>query len=229
VTSTSLLHLRDVSAGYGGVPVVQHLDIEVKAGEIVTLLGANGAGKTTILHTIAGVLRPISGEVHSSGSRLTGALHTRAKGGLALVTEERAVIHQLSVIDNLRLGTRQVDEAFRLFPNLKLIQHRRAGLLSGGEQQMLVLARVLSNKARLLLVDELSFGLAPLIVQSLLGTLREAADSGCGVLLVEQHPSLALSVADRGYVIGKGKVQLEGSSSDLLAQLNEIEATYLSA
>jgi branched-chain amino acid transport system ATP-binding protein len=213
-----IVELRNLSVGYSGVPVVSDLDVTVAAGEVVAMLGPNGAGKTTILHTIAGLLRPIAGQVLFDGRPLSGELHARARRGIALVTEERAVIRRLSAEENLRLGTRNVPLALTLFPELRPLLRRKAGLLSGGEQQMLVLARVLANRSRLLLVDEVSFGLGPLIVKRLLGA---------AVLMVEQHPAMALQISDRGLVLSHGRVQLEGPGPELLSRLPEIEEAYL--
>jgi branched-chain amino acid transport system ATP-binding protein len=228
VTADTVLELHGVAVGYGGVPVLDAVDATVRAGEVVAVLGANGVGKTTLLKSIAGVIRPISGRADFVGTPLTGPLHRRARRGIALVTEERAIIRKLTVAENLRLGTRQPAEALALFPELQKVLHRKAGLLSGGEQQMLVLGRVLANDVRLLLVDEMSFGLAPLVVRRLLDAIRAAADRGAAVLLAEQHPALALSIADRGYVLSRGSVRLAGAASDLLGRLEEIEQEYLS-
>jgi branched-chain amino acid transport system ATP-binding protein len=224
----ALLEVRGVFAGYSGVAVINEVDLAAKEGEVVAILGANGAGKTTLLHTIAGALPQLQGEIWFSGGLLTGSVHRRARQGIALVTEERAIIRSLTVKENLKLGTRNVKAALELFPNLEPFMKKKAGLLSGGEQQMLVLARVLANGAQLILVDELSFGLAPLIVKQLLASLREAADRGTAVVVVEQHPVQALEVADRGYVLNRGRVELSGSSEELFGRLSEIEETYLS-
>jgi len=228
VTAGPVLKLDGVAVGYAGVPVLSGVDLMARAGEVVAVLGANGVGKTTLLNTIAGVIRPVSGRPEFAGVPLAGPLHRRSRRGVALVTEERAVIRKLTVAENLRLGTRQPGEALKLFPELGEMLHRKAGLLSGGEQQMLVLGRVLANEVRLLLVDEMSFGLAPLVVRRLLAAIREAADRGAAVLLVEQHPALALGIADRGYVLSHGGVRLSGTAADLLGRLEEIERAYLS-
>jgi len=228
MTADVMLELDGVAVGYGGVPVLEGVHAAVRAGEVVAVLGANGVGKTTLLNSIAGVIKPIAGSVRLGGASLAGPLHRRARRGIALVTEERAVIRKLTVAENLRLGTRQPGEALTLFPELHNVLRRKAGLLSGGEQQMLVLGRVLANDVRLLLVDEMSFGLAPLVVRRLLTAIRAAADRGAAVLLVEQHPALALSIADRGYVLSGGGVRLTGAADELLGRLEEIEQAYLS-
>jgi ABC-type branched-subunit amino acid transport system ATPase component/branched-subunit amino acid ABC-type transport system permease component len=227
VTSEHLLELCNVDAGYSGVPVLQRINAAVSPGEVVAVLGANGAGKTTLIHTVAGVLPSLGGRILYDHSPLTGGLHRRARRGIALVTDERAIIRGLTVRQNLKLATRHPDLTLSLFPQLEALLDRKAGLLSGGEQQMLVLARVLLNQPRLLIVDELSFGLAPLILEQLLRAVRAAADEGAAVLIVEQHPSLALSIADYGYVLNRGEVVLEGAAAQLHARLGEIEQAYL--
>ena len=225
-----VLEVRDLSVGYGQVSVARGLSLTVRSGSIVTLLGRNGAGKTTTLHTVAGIIPPISGEVLVNGATASGPLHQRVRRlGIGLVTEDRAIIRRLSVIDNLRLGRGDADLAFELFPELAKLRKRTAGLLSGGEQQMLVLGRCLAARPRLLLVDELSFGLAPMIVRRLLEALRAiATDHDVAVLLVEQHPSLALSAADYGYVLARGEIRLSGPAAELRGRLHDIERSYLS-
>ncbi len=228
VTAAPLIETRKLSAGYGGVPAVRDLDISVSPGEIVALLGPNGAGKTTTLLTLAGELRPIDGEVLFEGTPTKAPLHRRAKRGVALVTEERSVFMGLTTAANLRLGQGDPAKALELFPELEKLMRRRAGLLSGGEQQILTLARALAAEPKLLLADELSLGLAPLVVQRLLRSVRTAVDErGLGVLLVEQHALQALKLADRAYVLRRGRVVLEGPAAELLDRLGEIEESYL--
>jgi branched-chain amino acid transport system ATP-binding protein len=200
----------------------------VRAGEVVALLGPNGAGKTTTLLTIAGELPPLAGEVQCLGMSSRAPLHRRVRRGLAFVPEERAVFTSLSVSGNLRLRPGATAEATQLFPELTPLLRRRAGLLSGGEQQMLTLGRALAGTPRLLLVDELSLGLAPLVLQRLLLSVRAAADAGVGVLLVEQHASEALSIADRVIVLRRGRVALEGSADELRGHVGDLESAYLS-
>ena len=221
-----MLEIRGLTAGYGDVPVVHGIDLRVDAGEVVALLGPNGAGKTTTLLALGGVL-PSTGEVRYDDRPLTGPLHRRARRGLGLITEERAVFRQLSTRTNLALGAGGVDGALEVFPELDRLLDRKAGLLSGGEQQMVVLARALAARPRLLLVDELSLGLAPMMVARLLTALGEAAADGMSVLLVEQHARQALEIAARAYVLLRGAIELEGTGADLLARLPEIERTYL--
>jgi branched-chain amino acid transport system ATP-binding protein len=224
----TLIEARGMSAGYGKMAVVRDMDLHVDAGEVVALIGANGAGKTTTLLTLAGELTPLAGEVRMLGEPTTAPMHVRCRNGLGYVTEERSVIMELSVADNLKLANVKPDVAFTYFPRLETIMDRRAGLCSGGEQQMLTLARALGREPKVLLADELSLGLAPLIVANLFKAIRDAADErGVGVLLVEQHVRQALKIADRVYVIARGRIALTGASEDIAGQLDKIEAAYL--
>jgi branched-chain amino acid transport system ATP-binding protein len=223
-----VLEARGVTAGYGPQPVIHDIDLEVDAGEVVTLLGANGAGKTTTLLALSGVLPLQKGEVLLSGKLETGPLHKRVRHGMGYVTEERSIFKTLSLIDNLKCGGVQVSDALELFPELEKRLHVRGGLLSGGEQQMLSLSRALCRKPNLLLVDEMSLGLAPLIVERLLKAVRQAAaERGCGVLLIEQHARKALHYADRVYVMGRGRLEMNVTAAEARARIGEIEATYL--
>jgi branched-chain amino acid transport system ATP-binding protein len=226
--TTTLLEARRLCVGYGGLPVVHDLDLDVGAGEIVVLLGANGAGKTTTLRAIAGALPVTSGEVLLRGRATKAPLHRRARAGVGLVTEERSVFMGLTAQANLRLGRGRVADALEMFPELHPLLGRRAGLLSGGEQQILTLARALAGRPWLLLADELSLGLAPLIVRRLLHAVRTAADGGIGVLLVEQHARQALAIADRGLVLRRGRIVMRGTARELRDNLDEIRHTYLS-
>ena len=223
-----LLECRGLSAGYGGMAVVRDLDLRVGQGEIVALVGPNGAGKTTTLLTLAGDLPPLRGAILIDGQPSHDPLYMRARRGLSFVTEERSVFMGLSAADNLRLAGVPRGKAIELFPELEPLMRRTAGLLSGGEQQMLTLARALGRAPRLLLADELSLGLAPLVVQRLLHALREAAD-GCrvGVLLVEQHVSQALKVADRVYIMQAGKIVLQGTGAEIGERIGDLERLYL--
>ena len=221
-----ILAASQISTGYHGHAIVEDFDLDVHAGEIVALLGPNGAGKTTTLLTLAGEIRPLSGELRLDGEPTKMPLHRRARNGLALVTEERSVFMDLTVKDNLRVGRCDVDRVFELFPELVPLAKRRAGLLSGGEQQMLTLGRALAREPRLLLADELSLGLAPMVVTRLLEAVRKAADEqGVGVVLVEQHVKQALRVADRVAVMRGGRVVVRGTVDEVAGKL---EVAYLS-
>jgi branched-chain amino acid transport system ATP-binding protein len=235
------LVVRELSAGYRGVPVVRELSLEVRPGEVVALLGPNGAGKTTTLETIAGLNHPISGSVELSGEQIGGTpAHLAAGRGLALVPEGRALFPGLTVREHLRLaggrggrgargrpGSRE-DELLEMLPELRKCLGRKAGLLSGGEQQMLAVGRALVTRPRLLLVDEMSLGLAPVIVDRLIPVLRRAANElGSSVLFVEQHVALALEVADRAYVLTHGRIGLEGPAAELRERRELLAASYL--
>jgi branched-chain amino acid transport system ATP-binding protein len=224
----TLIEARGLSAGYGKMAVVRDVDLRVEPGEVVALFGANGAGKTTTLLTLAGELPPLQGEVAFLGEPTRSPMHARCRNGLGYVTEERSVIMDMSVADNLKLAAVPPAKAFAYFPALERIMDRRAGLCSGGEQQMLSLARALGREPKILLADELSLGLAPIIVTSLLKAVRGAAtERGVGVLLVEQHVRQALAIADRAYVMERGRIVLSGTSEDVLAQIDRLEAAYL--
>ena len=224
----TLIEACGLSAGYGKMAVVRDLDLRVDAGEVVALIGPNGAGKTTTLLTLAGELAPLAGEVRFRGKPTSAPMHVRCRNGLGFVTEERSVIMDMSVADNLKLARVSPQVALEFFPALERVMERKAGLCSGGEQQMLSLARALGRYPTLLLADELSLGLAPLIVTNLLRAVRHAADEqGIGVLLVEQHVRQALQIADRVYVMERGRVMLSGTSHEVVGQLDKIEAAYL--
>jgi len=224
-----LLETRNLKAGYLGREVVNRVDLNVQAGEVVCLLGPNGAGKTTTLLTIAGELAPVDGLVMFSHVPTWTPMHQRVRtGGIGLVTEERLVFTRMTARDNLRLGGGSVEAALELFPELEPRLPVRGGLLSGGEQQMLALARALSRKPKLLLADELSLGLAPKIVDRLLGAVRDAADQhGTGALIVEQHARKALAYSDRMYLMARGEIRMELPADEAIERLDEIEDAYL--
>jgi ABC-type branched-subunit amino acid transport system ATPase component/branched-subunit amino acid ABC-type transport system permease component len=225
-----VLQVEGLSAGYGDLAAVRDLDLVVRAGEVVALLGPNGAGKSTTLLTLAGELPTLAGRMTYLGRSGNDPLHRRVRQGLGFVPEERSVFHSLTVAANLRLGPGPSDVALSLFPELRPLLGRRAGLCSGGEQQMLSLARALAARPRLLLVDELSLGLSPRVVHRLLDALRAAADDrGMGVLLVEQHVGRALEVADRACVLNRGRLVLDNSSEELLEDPGALERAYIRA
>lgn len=224
---SAVLEVQGIDVGYRSTPMVRDFSIAIEPGEIVALFGANGAGKTTAIRGICAMLPRQAGTVRLHGRDAPTKLHQMAQRGLGLITEERSTFANLSVECNLRLGRGDLDRAYTIFPELLELRHRRAGLLSGGEQQMLTLARALSRNIDVLVVDELSLGLAPLAVARLLTALRNAADDGLAALLVEQRIDLAIKVADKCAVMVRGRTAIEGSSTELQARLGEIHSAYL--
>tara|TARA_B100002052_G_C15721353_1_gene524296 strand:+ start:71 stop:847 length:777 start_codon:yes stop_codon:yes gene_type:complete len=235
--SSNLVEIKNLSAGYAGVAVIRGVNLNVNKGEVVALLGPNGAGKTTTLLTTSGLIKVLEGSVNVLGEPAnSGAPHKTARLGLAHVPEDRSLFFGLTVQENLRLGLRGergkknagYGAALDLLPALRPLMNRRAGLLSGGEQQMLAMARALASNPKVLLVDEMSLGLAPIIVERLLPIVRDiASETGAGVLIVEQHVHLALEVADRAYVMSHGEIVLEGSAGELAERQDLLEASYL--
>lgn len=231
----TLLALDDVVAGYGGPDVLKGVTLHVDEGEVVALLGPNGAGKSTALLTLSGLLHPRSGSACVMGENVdTRRPYRLSRRGLAHVPENRELIRSVSVDDNLKLGAAWLDrpayDVYQHFPVLRDLGRRRAGLLSGGEQQMLTLARAMIGQPRALMIDEMSLGLAPKIVQTMLPSVRRyASETGAGVLFVEQHFELALRTADRGYVLVHGEIVIDGSSQELIRRRSEIELAYLTA
>ncbi|MDY7102961.1 MAG: ABC transporter ATP-binding protein [Actinomycetota bacterium] len=233
MTDQPVLAIESMSAGYDGAAVVRDLDLDVRPGEVVALLGPNGAGKTTTLRAISGLVHPMEGTIRFDGRDLADVSPAaRAKLGIAHVPEGRGVFFGLTVAEHFRLGHMNerldADAAYRYFPALAEIRDRRAGLLSGGEQQMLALGRALARRPRLMLLDEMSLGLAPIIVERLLPVVAEyARDSGCAVLLVEQHLHIALTVADRGYVLAHGELAMHDTAEVLGRDHQLILSSYL--
>jgi len=222
-----LLRADGLVAGYGKVSVVRDVDLEVGEGEVVALLGPNGAGKTTTLLTMAGELPPLGGAVRYLDLEDRAPLHERSRAGLALVTDARAVFMRMTVAENLRTFRTTADAVVELFPELEPHLDRRVALLSGGQQQMLALGLALSRRPAVLLADELSLGLAPMVVDRLFSALRSAASAGVGVILVEQHVHKALKIADRVYVMDRGRIAISGTAVELRARVDEIQSSYL--
>jgi branched-chain amino acid transport system ATP-binding protein len=231
------LTVRNLHVKYGGIAAVHDVSLTVGRGEIVALIGANGAGKTTTLRAIVGLVRPTSGTIEVFGKNTLGArTHTLAAEGVALVPEGRAIFANMTVLENLELGSftkrepvakkQRLDRCLTLFPRLGERLTQEAGTLSGGEQQMLAIARALMSDPKLLLLDEPSLGLAPQLVEQIFESIVEIANSGVTTLLVEQNTRLALETAHRAYVLVTGSVTLEGASADLRAD-PRVQSAYL--
>lgn len=233
----SLLRLEKVTVKYGVIPAVQELNLEVRRGQIVALLGANGAGKTTTLKTVVGVLKPAHGRILYDGKDITTLpAPQRVRMGICLVPEGRGIFGRLTVRENLLLGAyhrkdqkevvKDLEEVYRLFPRLKEREHQIAGTLSGGEQQMLAIGRGLMSRPKLMLLDEPSLGLAPLIVRELYALIRSIRERGVTILLVEQSAPMAIGIADYVYVLETGTVKISGTPEDV-ESLEEVKKVYL--
>ena len=222
------LDVRGLSAGYGAAPVISGLTLHVEPGEVVAMLGRNGAGKTTTLMAIGGFVKRSAGDITIDGNAMGGPPHRRMRGLVGLVLEGRSVFPPLTTAQNLKVGDVAVADALQLFPELEARLNVRGGNLSGGEQQMLSLARAMCRRPRVLLLDELSFGLAPVICERLFSSVRQfAADHDIAVVLVEQHLHYAAQVADRAVVMSQGRIALELPSSELASRAGEVEQLYL--
>ena len=233
----SILHVEDLNVYYGSIHAVKGISFDVEEGEIVTLIGANGAGKSTTLNTVAGLLKPREGVVEFDGKSLLGvAPHTIVGKGIALCPEGRRVFLQMSVRENLEMGAftrtdasevaQSLEMVFERFPRLKERETQSAGTLSGGEQQMLAMGRALMSKPRLLMLDEPSMGLAPILVQEIFDIIEQLHEAGTTVLLVEQNARMALKVADRAYVLETGKVSMSGNANELATD-ERVKQAYL--
>ncbi len=235
-----MLKIRNLDAGYGSLTVLRRLSLHVKAGEIVTIIGANGAGKTTLLKTITGLLRPNAGEIFFDGRDIVRVPTEKiVLDGCSLVPEGRQVFAAMPVHENLLLGAyvqfkrgkkqdvlHDLDRVFTLFPVLKQREHQLAGTLSGGEQQMLAIGRALMARPKLIMLDEPSMGLAPLMVKEIFSIIVRIREEGNTVLLVEQNAKSALKIANRGYVLETGRIILEGDAEDLLSN-HDVQRAYL--
>jgi branched-chain amino acid transport system ATP-binding protein len=237
MAEASMLTVREVTTFYGAIQALHGVDLDVAKGEIVTLIGANGAGKSTLLMTICGNPRARSGSIRLEGEEITSLpTHAIIRRGVAQVPEGRRIFPRMSVYENLQMGAtlaepahfqRDLERVFAMFPRLAERREQRGGTLSGGEQQMLAIARALMSRPRLLLLDEPSLGLAPLIVRQIFQAIRRIArEEAVTIFLVEQNAFHALRLADRGYVLANGRVRLSGTGSELLANA-EVRSAYL--
>jgi branched-chain amino acid transport system ATP-binding protein len=233
----SLLEVEDLSVAYGAIDAVKGISLNVEAGQVVTLLGTNGAGKTTTLRTISGLLRPKTGEIRFDGQRLDGApAHQVVVRGVAHSPEGRRIFPLMTVEENLELGAysrngqsdvrKDIGSVYERFPRLQERRMQKAGTLSGGEQQMLAIGRALMSRPRLLMLDEPSMGLSPIMIQLIFSTISELKESGTTILLVEQNANEALKLADYGYVLETGRIVLEGTGEKLIND-DSVRKAYL--
>ena len=234
--SLPLLKVNDIHVYYGAIHAIKGISLEVREGEIVTLIGANGAGKSTTLNTIAGLLKPRQGSIAFAGMPVDGmAASKMVYKGLSLCPEGRRIFQQMTVRENLEMGAfsrpntetaASMERVYAFFPRLKEREKQIAGTLSGGEQQMLAMGRALMSKPRLMMLDEPSMGLAPILVEQIFDIIREMNKAGTTILLVEQNAQMALSVADRAYVMETGRITMEGAAADLMHDDN-VRKAYL--
>ena len=233
---STLLKVDNIHVYYGAIHAIKGISFEVNEGEIVTLIGANGAGKSTTLNTIAGLLKPREGSITLEGKSLLGIpAHKLVSRGMALCPEGRRIFQQMTVRENLEMGGysrpaeeigASMEDVFSRFPRLKEREKQIAGTLSGGEQQMLAMGRALMSKPKLLMLDEPSMGLAPILVEQIFDIIKELHEAGTTILLVEQNAQMALSIADRAYVLGTGMITMSGNAADVLAD-DRVRAAYL--
>ena len=232
-----MLEVKNLEVNYGAIKAVQGIDFYIDEGEIVTLIGANGAGKTTTMNTIIGVVKAAGGEILFQGNDISKLSSSAiVKNGIALSPEGRQIFPKMTVYENLEMGAYSinkkyikegVEQAYDLFPRLKEREKQIAGTLSGGEQQMLAVARALMSKPKLLMLDEPSLGLAPIVVEDIFRLILRIRKMGTTVLLVEQNARMALSISDRGYVLETGKIVLTGKSKELLSDPKVIDAYFV--
>jgi branched-chain amino acid transport system ATP-binding protein len=222
------LDVRGLTAGYAGRQVVVGTSLNVHAGEVVVLLGPNGAGKTTLLEAIAGLVTAMAGTISICGRPAARQYHHRVRSGLAYIPERRSVFGSLTVAENLKVGGGEITRALELFPELEDHLGRKAGVLSGGQQQMLMLARAMAGSPSVLIADEVSLGLSPVAVDRLHRAFRDiAVGRGIAVLVVEQHIRKALELADRGYVLSRGRIAMAGAAHEIGSDLTRLEHAYL--
>ncbi len=235
LTMSNILEIRDLSVSFGGIRAVEHVTMPVEQGKIVTLIGANGAGKSTVLRTISGIVKPQHGEILWEGENILGLSPDKIVAkGITLVPEGRRVFPNLTVLENLKIGAylrhdkldADIDYVYSLFPRLKERHWQQAGTLSGGEQQMLAVGRALMSRPRLIMMDEPSLGLAPLVVQDIFKIIRTINNEGITVLLNEQNANMALKIADDAYVMETGHITLSGTGAELLAN-EQVKEAYL--
>lgn len=233
--SEEVLKIEDLKVNYGGIEAVRGISFDVKAGEIVTLIGANGAGKSSTLRAISGLEKPAEGTIVFEGEDITGKDSAQiVEKRLMMVPEGRRIFPNLTVLENLKIGaylrkddlTPDIERVYGYFPRLKERSWQEGGTLSGGEQQMLAVGRALMGRPKLLMMDEPSLGLAPIVVQGIFEIIRQINEAGTTVLLIEQNANMALHVADRAYVIENGKISMEGTGKELLED-EKVRAAYL--